>query len=265
MIVVIISLIFILIGLVLFRKPTHNRVWELGQEKLARIEIKNSRAKIINFRNFDWMGNNLANINYSQEIFDLEKISGMDLAISHFSKFEGMAHVFIVFRFEDNNNIVISVESRREKGEHYSPLLGLFREFEIIYVVGSERDIVGLRTDIRKEKVKLYPVSLKKEEAKRLLLLIAKDINNIYTNPAFYNTFLNNCANVITRKIEHILNIKIPFGWGTFLPGYIDKVFYKLKLIPADKPFEEIKNYYQIDSSKVNRYSPNYLNQIRKK
>lgn len=263
--IVIISFIVILIVVILIRKPTHNRVWELGQEKLARIEIKNSRAKIINFRNFDWTGNNLANINYGQEIFDLEKISGVELAISHFSKLEGMAHVFIIFCFEDSNNIVVSVESRREKGERYSPLLGLFREFEIIYVVGSERDIVGLRTDIRKEKVNLYPASFSKEESRRLFLLIAKDINNIYDNPTFYNTFFNNCVNVITGRIEEIYDIKFPKIYETVMPGFIDKIFYKAKLIPTKKSFQETKNYYKIDNDKVNRYSPDYLKQIRKK
>ena len=32
----------------------------------------------------------------------------------------------------------------------------MFKQFELIYVVGDERDIVGLRTDHRDEEVFLY-------------------------------------------------------------------------------------------------------------
>lgn len=259
-----ILILILLSALVLIKKPSHNRTWELGQEKLAKIEIQGSKIKVINFRDFDWKHNNVASINYVQENFDLEKIIGVDVAISHFSGFEGMAHIFIIFRFDDNKNMAVSVETRREKGEFFSPLLGLFREFEIIYVVGSERDIVGLRTDLRKERVYLYPTVISKEEAHKLFFLIAKDINNVYNEPTFYNTLLNNCTNAITRRVEDISDIKFPLTYKTIFPGFMHEVLYKLNLIPADKSFEEIKNYYLIDNGKVNRKSVDYSDQIRK-
>ncbi len=263
---VIIILILILLGtLVLIKKPSHNREWELGQEKLSKIEIQNSNVKVVNFRNFDWKHDNVASINYVQKNFDLDKITGVDVAISHFSNFEGMAHIFIVFRFEDNENIVVSVETRREKGESFSPILGILREFEIIYVMGSENDIIGLRTDLRKERVYLYPTVASAQEAKELFLLVAKDVNNIYDQPVFYNTLLNNCTNVITRRVEDISDVKFPLSYKTILPGFMHEVLYKLKLIPTDKSLEEIKNDYRIDNSKVNRKSIDYSSQIRKK
>lgn len=265
-IMLIIVLICVLLSAsVLVKKPSHNRNWELGQEKLPQIEISNSKVVVNNFRNFDWKSNTVAKVNYSQEDFDFDKFKGIELVISHFSKYEGMAHIFLIFRFEDEKNMVISMEARREKGENFAPLLGLFREFEVIYVIGSERDVLGLRTDIRKERINLYPTSFNKEEAQRLFSLIAKDVNKVYDNPTFYNTFFNNCANVITDKIEKVYDIKFSKIYETIMPGLIDKVFYRAKLIPTEKSFSETKNYYQIDNDEVNRYSPDYLDQIRKK
>ncbi|HBI16603.1 MAG: hypothetical protein UR60_C0001G0002 [Candidatus Moranbacteria bacterium GW2011_GWF2_34_56] len=264
-IMLIIVLILVLFSIVILTKnPSHNRDWELGQEKLAKLEIQDSKIKVINFRDFDWKQNNVAGINYIQKNFDLDKIMGVDVAISHFSEFEGMAHIFIIFRFEDNQNMVISVETRREKGESFSPILGVLREFEIIYVVGSERDIVGLRTDLRKERMHIYPMTSSAKEARELFLLIAKDINNVYDEPIFYNTLFNNCTNVITRRMGDVFDIKFPFTYKIILPGLMHEVFYKLKLIPVDKSLAEIKNYYLIDNNKVNKNSVDYSSQIRK-
>ena len=41
-------------------------------------------------------------------------------------------------------------------GQAYSALAGLYRQFELYYVVGDERDIVRLRTNFRLEDVYLY-------------------------------------------------------------------------------------------------------------
>jgi Domain of unknown function (DUF4105) len=42
------------------------------------------------------------------------------------------------------------------KGQAYSALAGLYRQFELYYVVSDERDIVRLRTNFRFEDVYLY-------------------------------------------------------------------------------------------------------------
>ena len=36
-------------------------------------------------------------------------------------------------------------------GEGFAPLASLFKQFELIYVVGDERDLVGVRTNYRDE------------------------------------------------------------------------------------------------------------------
>lgn len=249
---------------VLLKKPSHDRNWENGQEKLAQIDVSGSKIKVSNFRDFKWQDDGDVKSIYSQEEFDLDKLQGVDVIISHFSDFEGLVHIFLSFRFSDNRNIVVSVETRREIGEEFSPWLGLLRKFEIIYVVGSEEDIIGVRTDIRKERIYIYPTVATPQKSKDLFLLLVEDINNIYIQPAFYNTLFNNCTNVITRRVEDISDIKFPFTYKTILPGFMDEILYEIKLIPTNKAFIEIKNYYLIDNRKVNRNDADYSNQIRK-
>jgi hypothetical protein len=246
------------------QQPEHNRNWESGQEKLPKIELEGEKIKVINFRDFKWQEDGVAITDYHDEYFNLNQLEGVDVIISHFAEFEGLAHIFLSFRFSDNKNMVISVETRRETGEEFSPWLGLMRRFEIIYVVGSERDIIGVRTDIRQERVYLYPTLANPEKSRDLLLALIKDINNIYNQPTFYNTLLNNCTNVITRRVEDISEIKFPLTYKTILPGFMDEVLYKIKLIPHDKSFQENKQYYLIDNDEVNRLDVDYSQKIRR-
>ena len=248
----------------LFQKPSHNRDWESGQEKTPQISIRGDKIKVENFRDFNWQDDGSVESNYTQEEFELSKLQGVDVIISHFSDFEGLAHIFLSFRFDDNKNMVVSVETRRETDEKFSPWLGLLRKFEIVYVVGSEKDIIGVRTDIRQERVYLYPTVATPEKSRELFLVLAEDINKVYAQPTFYNTLFNNCTNAITWRVEDISEVKFPLTYKTLLPGFMDEVLYGIKLIPYERPFSENKRYYQIDNGKVDRNSPDYPAQIRK-
>ena len=51
------------------------------------------------------------------------------------------------FDFGPEGYVCISVETRMTNGQAYSALAGLYRQFELYYVMGDERDIVRLRTN----------------------------------------------------------------------------------------------------------------------
>lgn len=43
-----------------------------------------------------------------------------------------------------------AIEVRKPKGQRYSTLKGFFRQYELIYVVADERDVIRLRTNYRR-------------------------------------------------------------------------------------------------------------------
>ena len=51
------------------------------------------------------------------------------------------------FIFDNAPPLSISIETRPEVGEDFAPIASLFKQFELIYVVGDERDLVRLRTN----------------------------------------------------------------------------------------------------------------------
>ncbi len=262
--IIYIFFVFVFFWLVM-QRPSNNRDWEVGQERLPEIIFIGDAVKINNYRNFLWRKDGTVEKRYETKIFKIDEINSVDVLISHFAKNEGLAHIFLSFGTVSGEHIVISVESRREIGEKFSPLLGLLRQFEIIYIVGSERDLIGLRTDVREgERVYLYPTVAPPEKAQALFREFAREINSLHLKPKIYNTLFRNCTNEITRKVETVTDLNFPFSWKTVMPGYFDEVLYEMKLIPHNKPFSEIKKEHLIDNGKVDYLADDYSEQLRK-
>lgn len=244
----IIVFLLVLGSLFLFlKRPSHDREWELGQEQLPCFSVSGDVLRVESYRNFQWMGEFAAEPRYETRQFDLTKLVDLDVFISHFDPFEGLAHIFLSFGFAGGERLVVSLESRREVGETFSPFLGLFRHYEIIYVVGSEEDLVGARTAWRGERVYRYPTVATPEQSRALLLKLGEDVSGVYAEPRFYNTLTNNCTNAVTRRVEEMSTVKFPFTWKTLLPGYFDEVLYEMGLIRTSGSFAETKEARFID------------------
>jgi len=264
MALVIVGLFYLVLFFVF--QPSHDRDWELGHEALPKITYFDTRSfvTIDNFRNFNWTSVKEAEVSYETRNFDLDQMTGVDVLISHFDDFEGLAHIFLSFGFEEGERVVVSLETRRESDETFSPLLGILRQFEIIYVVGSEEDIVGVRTGYRDERVYLYPTKATPEQARQLFGLLVEDINGVYEKPRMYNTLTNNCTNELTRPVEVMSEVDFPLTWKTILPGYFDEVLYDLELIDTSQTFAEIKSRHLIDNELVDVTSATYSDDLRR-
>src|SRR5262249_17490368 len=169
----------------------------------------------------------------------LSHLKGIDFYVSYFT--EGpVGHTFLSFIFDDAPPLSISIETRPEVGEGFAPVASLFKQFELIYVVGSERDIVGVRVNHRGEPVYLYRLNSSPDDARRLLLVYLARINQLADHPEFYHLLTNSCtiniiryANAAGRQgrfdIRHLLN------------GLIDSYLYHSGRINTDLPFEELR------------------------
>src|SRR5687767_10363111 len=98
-----------------------------------------------------------------------------------------MAHTFLSFGFENAEPVCVSIEARPEVGERFGALPGLLKTFELIYVVGTERDIVRLRTNHRNERVYRYRLNVSPADARRLFEVYVAQINRLADKPEFYH------------------------------------------------------------------------------
>ena len=65
--------------------------------------------------------------------------------------FDGIAHTYFVFDFQDQDPVVISVEARRQHGLAYDVVRGAFNEYELTNIWGTVRvafDLVRRRVSV---------------------------------------------------------------------------------------------------------------------
>ncbi len=245
-------------------KPTNNADWALDQKVLPSAKISNDLVTIENVRNFKYTSVSDYSPAYYTRTYDMGKIKSVDYIVEPFGDFSGAAHTFLSFGFEGGEYVSISVEIRKKKGQSFSPLKGLLKQFELMYVVGDERDLVKLRTNYRKDDVYVYPTKIDRAHARQLFLSMIERVNELHDSPEFYNTLTNTCTTNIVRHVNEISEIKVPLSYKVLMPGYSDQLAYDLGLLDTTLPFEKIRETFQINE-KAEKYGddPNFSRKIR--
>jgi Domain of unknown function (DUF4105) len=219
--------------------PSHDRNWRPEVAVMPRAVIDGDRVRIMGVRNFDYRSRDDFTVRYDEREVQLSHLAALDFYVSYWS--EGpVGHTFLSFIFDNAPPLSISIETRPEVGEGFDPIASLFKQFELIYVVGEERDLVGVRTNHRHETVFLYRLNTSADDARQLLLIYLARINELADRPEFYHLLTNSCtiniiryANAAGRKgrfdIRHLLN------------GLIDSYLYHSGRVDTTLPYEELR------------------------
>jgi len=139
--------------------------------------------------------------------YDLRELDTVDLVISRWDGMQAVGHTLLTFGFRDGRDLTLPAETRREEGEPQTGLRGIFNQYELIYILADERDLLRLRTQYRGEEVSLYPTTSTPEAARRLFVDILERINELHENPVFYNISTENCTSALYphgRKIRSV-------------------------------------------------------------
>lgn len=258
-------IVFAYNALILFVQPSLDRDWSRDEAVLARAEISGNTVAITNIRNIDYRTTSDYDIHYYDKIFNLDKIESVWYMVEPFSGYgAGAAHTLVSFGFEGGNYVAISAEIRKEKGETFSPIKGLLRQYELIYVTADERDVIKLRSNYRKDDVFLYPVQTSKEKMQELFVSMLKRANKLATDSEFYNTLTNTCTTNIVAHVNEIVPGRIPFSYKVLMPGYSDELARQVGLIDNTLPMDELRAKYKINDRAVKYASdPLFSQRIR--
>jgi hypothetical protein len=245
--------------------PSNTRNWNDDQKVLSYGEVEGDNVTIRNIRNFTYASTTSYTESYYDKTFDMQKLTRVWYIVEPFSGIPGSAHTFLSFEFEDNQFISVSVEIRKEKGESFHPVKGLFNQYEIMYVWGDEKDLIKLRSNYRKDKVFVYPIKTTQEKAQALFVDMIARTNELKDKPEFYNTVTNTCTTNIVRHVNAITPKKIRmFNKSVLLPESSDEFAYGLGLIDTELSFEDArKRFYINDRAEMYANDENFSVKIR--
>jgi hypothetical protein len=186
----------------------------------------------------------------NRQLMRATRLDSVDL-IAVYWMGDAIAHIMVSFGFAGQDFLAVSIETRKERGETYDTLKGFFRQYELVYIVGDERDLIRLRTNYRKgppEEAYLYRTSAPPENVRRLFLSYFETINEFRDRPAFYNTMTTNCT---TNVLMHtrVNPGRRPFSWKILLSGYAPLYTYELGGLDTSLPFEELKRRSHINAA----------------
>lgn len=236
----------------LFRSPSHERNWAPDHARLPEILFDGDIATVRNLRNFRYDAHGgIVDPAYEERRYDLSQLTSVWYGITQISRFEGVAHTFLSFGFADGEYLAISIEARREVGESYGPIRGLFRNYEVIFVLGDERDIIGLRSHIQKDPVRLYRIRATKDEGAELLRAMLAEADEINRTPRFYNTLIDNCTTGIAKYAAPMPAWRRLLDYRILLPGYSDRLVGELGLLDPNASLGEARRNARIDPARV--------------
>jgi Domain of unknown function (DUF4105) len=261
----VVALIVLYLGVVAWWisiSPSHDRPWRPEVAVMPRAFIDGDRVRIAGVRNFEYRTRNDFTVRYEEREVLLSHLTGLDFYVSYWS--EGLVgHTFLSFIFDNAPPLSISIETRPEVGEGFAPISSLFKQFELIYVVGDERDLVGVRANHRNETVYLYRLNTSATDARRLLLIYLSRINELADRPEFYHLVSNSCTINIIRyanaagrtgsfDIRHLFN------------GLIDSYLYHSGRVDTLLSFDELRRRSLInEAARAANGAPDFSERIR--
>lgn len=229
--------------------PSNDRGWSADQDILPDIWINGDIVSILNVRNNDYRAPNDYDVSYYDKTYDLKGLESAWFVMEPFSGSVDAAHTMMSFGFENGDYVAISVEVRKEHGESFSPWKGLLKQYEIMYVIADERDVIRLRSNYRRDDVYLYPVKAEKSDIKALFLDMLQRAQKLKERPEFYNTIFNNCTSSIAQHVNRIAPGRIPWNRSFIFTGKSDRYAFDMGLIDTNLSFDEARKAFHINNA----------------
>jgi hypothetical protein len=218
--------------------PSNDRDWQPDVAMLARAHREGDRITIENVRNNEYRTETDYTPRYETRTYDLSELRSVDLFLSTWGS-PLIAHTIMSFGFTGDHYLAISIETRKTRDQEYSAVRGFFRQYELIYVLADERDVVRLRTNYRGEDVALYRLRVLPELARKVLLDYLKQVNRLSQQPQWYNALTHNCTTAIRGHVQPYT--RGWWSWKILLNGYLEELIYDRGVVDRSLPLDALR------------------------
>ena len=230
-------------------KPTNVGAWQADVDRPAWIKIDGDRVIIHNLRNCDYRTETDYSNCWSDRTVNLSDLRGADLFFTTWGV-RWIGHPILSFQFGNDQHVAFSIEARYKGDQEYSAILGFFRQYELIFVVADERDVIRLRTNYRKdEEVFLYHARLAPESARAILFTYVDYLNQLKDHPEWYNALTRNCTTTLDKQISSEVAKPQPWNYQFLVNGTLDELLYNRgRLVTDGLSFKDLKSSAHINT-----------------
>jgi len=238
----------VLVVLFLNIPASNDRDWQTEVSVAPYATVQGDLVTIHGVRNFDYRTETDFTPRWEDRTYDLRKLDSADIIAVYWAG-KAIAHIMVSFGFQGKDYLAVSIETRKEKGEEYSTLAGFFRQYELVYIVADERDVIRVRTTYRQpqEDVYIYRTRAPLRNIRRIFLDYIQTMNEMHKQARFYNTLTTNCTTTILMHTR--MNPESPpISWKILLSGYVPDYLYELGRIDTTKPFAELEKFSHVNA-----------------
>lgn len=245
----------VLVIMVLSKTPSNEREWSPDQQILSYAEFgsegtgQQDSVAIFNIRNNSYRSPTDFTVSHYNRTVSLSDLVSLDYMVEELEGFPGFAHTLLSFGFADSTYIAISVEIRKELGESYHPVSGMMREYELMYLIADERDVINLRANYRNDTVYLYPIDIGEESLGKLFVSMLERANELREEPEFYHTLTSTCTTNLARGASETTEEHFwQFHPQILLPGFSDRLLVRRGLIETDlTDIDDVREVFKIN------------------
>lgn len=208
--------------------PQMNRNWYPYLSHTPEVEITDTGFTVapVSDWSYDW-GHETSTTYLDAASYNFDELRGVWFMLEPQPGSQLAAHTLLLFEFEGDRLLGLTIEARREEGEEYSAFHGQFNAFELIYIWASARDLLVRRAVMLDHEVFVYPVTITDEQNRVLLRHLLERSRSLSRTPRYYNTVLSNCTNELAKAAG--------FQWAPayILTGRSDEYLYRRGIIPG--------------------------------
>jgi hypothetical protein len=219
-------------GAAMTQPPRTDRDWYPYLGRAVDVELSGERFAVTPVSAWSYAREGPTDETYTEAAFDISDLREVWFMLEPQPGSQLAAHTLLLFEFEGDRLLGLTIEARRERDEDYSAFHGLFNAFELAYIWGAARDFLTRRAVMLDHEVFVYPVAITDEQKRMLLTRLLERTEALETRPRYYNTITSNCTNELAKAAG--------FSWA---PAYIftgrsDEYLFRRGIIPGDS-FEQ--------------------------
>jgi hypothetical protein len=200
-------------------------------------DISGDRLTLRGVRDFAWRSETDVDARWEERTYDIGGPMTLDLFLSFWDD-SGIAHMIMSFGFADGRYLAWSMEVKRLSGSIYSPVASAFKENALVLIAADERDVIGVRTNLRGEDVRRYRLNLRQETIRSVLAEYVAQANDLAKHPRFYNSLTTNCTTAVVAMMR-ATGATVPLDWRLIVNGRLPEYAFDHDALEAGLTLEQ--------------------------